>query len=106
MELLTDHFRSDAEDEQWLSEAGKRGWIVLTKDDRIRYRAAERAALVKAQVAMFTLASGNLTGEEMAQAFVKALPRIRRFVAKHRPPFIARVTRSGLVSMLFSGETG
>lgn len=105
VELLTDHFRSDAEDEEWLFEVGKKGWIVLTKDDRIRYRATERAALVRAQVAMFTLASGNLRGEEMAQAFINALPRIHRFMAKHRPPFIAKITRSGGVSILFSGET-
>jgi hypothetical protein len=30
------------------------------------------------------------------------LPAIRRFVAQHNPPFIAKVTRSGAVSMLVS----
>jgi len=103
VEVHEDHFPINARDEEWILEVGQRGWIVLTKDDRIRYRLVERAALVKAQVAMFTLTSGNLTGEEMAQAFVKALPRIYRFLAKHRPPFIARITRSGEVSMIFDG---
>ena len=103
VEVHIDHFRPDAEDPEWLSEVGKRGWIVLTKDDRIRYRTIERAALVKAQVAMFVLASGNLRGEEMAQAFIAALPRLRRFLAKNRPPFITKITRSGAVSRLFSG---
>jgi len=82
----------------------EKGGIVLTKDDRIRYRTIERAALIRARVAMFVLASGNLRGEEMAQALIAALPRIRRFLAKNCPPFIARVTRSGTVSPLFSGK--
>lgn len=55
---------------------------------------------MKAGVALFALASGNLRGEEMAQAFVRALPRMRQFLAKYHPPFIARVTRSGAVSMV------
>lgn len=74
VEIHNDHFLPDANDEEWLPEVGKRGWIVLTKEDRIRYRTPERTALMKAWVAMFALASGNLRGEEMAQAFVKALP--------------------------------
>jgi hypothetical protein len=39
----------------------------------------------------------------MAEVFVHALPAIRRFVASHQPPFIAKVTRRGTVSMLVRG---
>ena len=41
VEIHDDHFAPDAKDEVWLVEVGKRGWIVLTKDDRIRYRVTE-----------------------------------------------------------------
>ena len=64
---------------------GKEGGLCSPKDDRIRYRPIEHAALIRARVAMFTLASGNLRGEEMAQAFIAALPRIHPFLAKNRP---------------------
>lgn len=37
VEIHDDHFAPDAKYEDWLVEVGKRGWIVLTKDDRIRY---------------------------------------------------------------------
>jgi predicted nuclease of predicted toxin-antitoxin system len=104
VEIHNDHFPQDAKDVVWLPEVGKRGWVVLTKDDRIRYRPAEFAAVIDAQVALFALASGNLNGEEMAQAFVTALPRMLRFLAKHHPPFIAKVTRSGEVSIVFMDE--
>jgi len=105
VEVHNDHFLQDAKDEVWLPEVGKRGWVVLTKDDRIRYRPTELAAVIDAHVALFALASGNLNGEEMAQAFVAALPRMTRVLAKYRPPFIAKVTRSGEVSIVFKSDT-
>lgn len=33
------------DDETWLADAGRNHWIVLMKDDRIRYRPAELQAL-------------------------------------------------------------
>ncbi len=50
-----DVFPDDAPDVEWLSEVGKRGWVVLTKDARIRTNALERAALLDANVAAFML---------------------------------------------------
>jgi predicted nuclease of predicted toxin-antitoxin system len=99
--LHDDYFPPDAKDEEGLSVVGERGWVVLTKDHRIRYRNIERAALTAAKVAAFILTSGDLQGGEMAQIFVRALPGIVRFMKKHRPPFIARVSRNGSVSLMF-----
>ncbi len=56
---------------------------------------------MKAGVAAFILTSGDLQGEEMAQIFVKALPRITRFLKKHPKPFIARIAKDSSVSLLF-----
>ena len=100
VEIHDEHFAPDARDEAWLVEVGKRGWIVLTKDDRIRYRVTERTALTSARVRAFVLTSSQLQGVEMAAAFVKALPRIKRLIANRAPPFIGRVARSGKVSLL------
>ncbi|HEX5645583.1 MAG TPA: hypothetical protein VFX56_01320 [Nitrospira sp.] len=101
LHIHDDHFPPDAKDEDWLLEAGRRGWIVLTKDHRIRYRHVERLALMKAGVAAFILTAGDLQGDEMAQIFVKALPRITRFLKNHTKPFIAKLARDGSVSRLF-----
>ena len=100
VEIHDDHFAPDAKDELWLVEVGSRGWIVLTKDDRIRYRVTERTALAVAKVKAFVLTSTQLQGSEMADAFIKALPRIKRLLAKHRAPFLGRVSRHGKVSLL------
>src|SRR5437867_9891407 len=98
-----DHFPSNAKDEYWLTEVGQKGWIVLTKDDQIRHHPVERDALMAAGVGAFILPRGNTTGSEMARAFVKALPKIKKFIRKHSRPFIARVTSGGSITMLDAG---
>jgi predicted nuclease of predicted toxin-antitoxin system len=97
-----DLFSQDARDEEWLPKVGAMGWCVLTKDSHIKHRLVERTALMEAGVRAFVLVSGNLTGAEMAQIFVKALPRMRRFAAKHSPPFIAKVFRDSSIEMWVS----
>jgi hypothetical protein len=93
VEVHDDHFPSNARDDEWLPFVGEYGWIVLTRDDRIRYRSQER---VRASV----LGGRSLSGPAMADAFVQALPAMRRFIARYPAPFIARVTQAGRVSLL------
>jgi uncharacterized protein with PIN domain len=100
VEVHDDHFSPDEKDEVWLLCVGRKGWIILTKDKRIRYRNIEKHAVKKANTSIFTLLRGDLKAIEMANIFIKALPKIKRFISKHRPPFIAKVTKSGSVSML------
>jgi hypothetical protein len=57
-----DHFPLHARDSDWLPEVGRRGWVVLMKDKRIRRNQLERDALLAAGVRAFVLTSGNLTG--------------------------------------------
>jgi hypothetical protein len=47
-------------DVDWLELAGTRGWVVLMKDEKIRYRSVERQALVAHRVRAFCLTRGNL----------------------------------------------
>jgi len=100
VEVHDDHFAQDATDESWLTVVGKRGWIVLTKDRRIRFRAIERTALVNNAVRAFVLTAGDIDGTSMAALFVKALPKILKFSASYAPPFIATISKTGVVTML------
>ncbi|HEY8114126.1 MAG TPA: hypothetical protein VII16_14930 [Actinomycetes bacterium] len=88
-----DIFAADAHDEVWLAEAGRRGWIVLMKDDRIRYRPRERAALEAAGVQAFALTNANMTGEEQAHLLRTHATRIERLCAERPGPFVVGVYR-------------
>jgi predicted nuclease of predicted toxin-antitoxin system len=86
-----DIFAANADDEIWLAEAGRRGWIVLMKDDRIRYRPRERAALEAAGVQAFALTNANMTGEQQAHLLRTHATRIQRFCTEHPGPFVVGV---------------
>ncbi len=99
-----DRFPQDAHDRVWLAEAGAKGWVVLTKDSKIRYRRNEIAQLLSAHVRTFVLVSSNLLGSEMAEIFVKALPAIKKMCARQPAPFIAHVHRDGKVVLMATGR--
>lgn len=82
-------------DVDWLTRAGRERWIVLMKDERIRYRPAERAALVNHRVRAFCLTSGNLRAAEMAQLYIAVLDKLTVACAA-RGPFLYVVSRGGL----------
>ena len=97
VELHDDHFDQAAPDESWLKAVGVRGWVVLTKDSRIRSRHNELEAIRLAGARVFVLTSANLTAKEMSEAFLRALPGIRRLNQKLDSPFIGLIDRTGRV---------
>jgi predicted nuclease of predicted toxin-antitoxin system len=97
VEIHDDHFQRDEEDRIWLAEVSARLWVVLTKDQRLRYRPLEIAALRASNARVFILIAGNLKGTEVAAAFQAALPQIWRILESHSGPFIGRVSKSGMV---------
>ncbi len=82
-------------DEVWLRDAGENDWIVLTKDDAIRRRPAERDALTEAAVRVFCLTNRNMRGEEQTERFVSNRHRILR-QARKQGPYIYGVYEKGL----------
>jgi predicted nuclease of predicted toxin-antitoxin system len=99
VEIHDDHFVRDEEDRVWLQHAGEVGWVVLTKDQRLRYRPLEIAALRNGKVRVFVLTAGNLRGVEIGEVFLAALPEICKVLSKHEGPFLARISKSGRVTL-------
>lgn len=71
---LAEHYGIPADetvdDVEWLELVGRNRWPVLMKDERIRYRPSERAAVIAHGVRAFYLTSGNLSGAQMAELLV------------------------------------
>jgi hypothetical protein len=99
VEIHDEHFARDEEDYVWLTNVGGRGWIVLTKDQRLRYRPLEIAALRASNARVFVLTAGNLRGIEIAAVFLAAIPRICNILRSCLGPFVARVSQSGHVTI-------
>jgi hypothetical protein len=81
-------------DVEWLAYVGPTGMVVLMKDKRIRTRPAERQAVLRHAVRCLGVASGNMTGEAMAAAFVARRSRILR-ACESPGPFVYQVHARG-----------
>jgi predicted nuclease of predicted toxin-antitoxin system len=95
IQVQDDLFAQDAPDEEWLSAVGRSGWVVLTKDDKIRYRIRERETLIAHGVRAFVLTARNITAKEMADIFLNARGKIERFLTENNGPFMVTIARSG-----------
>ena len=78
---------------------GERGWVVLTKDQKLRYRPLEIEALRASKARVFVLTAGNLRGVEIGAVFLAALPQICKVLQSRPGPFVARVSKSGKVTI-------
>lgn len=99
---LTERFESGTPDEEWLPVVGRKGWVLVTKDKRIRRRAGELRAFVNARVVAFAITAGGLSGASQAELFRKALPKILRQIRRIRKDrrgeaYIAHVTARSAV---------
>lgn len=99
-----DLFAADAPDETWLRKAGEEGWIVLTKDQRIRYRELEKRALVQSRVRAFVFTQKKQAVDDIIASFLESLPTIVRAVEDETPPFLASIQSGGRVRILISGR--
>jgi hypothetical protein len=92
VERHADHFAHDAADEIWLAEIGKRGWIAVTHDRRIRYKPNELRAVTQHGVALLVII-GKAPFPDLANSFVNTRSVIENFLRGRKPPFIAKVYR-------------
>jgi predicted nuclease of predicted toxin-antitoxin system len=94
------HFDHDVPDPEWLQAVGAKGWTVVTRDQRIRHRPNELAAVRQARMHVFALTSGNLSADASAEVVLAAWPAIQRAVADTPPPMLWSVTRGGVVKAI------
>lgn len=83
------------EDEQWIRDAGELGEAVIMKDERIRYRPVEKAAIHVWQVRAFCLARRDLTAPQMAELFLSNLEGMVHACRDHSSGVFV-ITRGGV----------
>jgi PIN like domain len=96
------HFADNAPDSEWLAGAGRRGWVVLTKDKAVRRNALEWAAILAERRGLLLSRPRELKAEQMAQVFVAARARMEKALRRYDPPMTASVTSTGHVSVLMA----
>ena len=98
-------FPQATQDVVWLTEAGAQRWVVITRDDRIRYNQLEKQAVIAARLRFFSITSSSLTGEEAAALVLSALDRMSRLCRQHsKRGFIAKISRGPAVKIIEMGR--
>jgi hypothetical protein len=77
-EVYGEHVGQGLAHEEWLSDVGERGWVVLLKDTKIRYRPAELGAITTHGIRAFCLTNANLRAADQAERLLANLPQITR----------------------------
>ena len=107
VQIHADHFSAHEEsDAPWIKDVTERGWVILTKDKRIRWNALEKRTLERAGAAAFIPTAGDQSGIENDAAFVDALPRIRAVLSKYTRPLLCTVSANGSVRVLLGDRRG
>jgi hypothetical protein len=104
VEHAGDAFPFGTPDETWLWECGTRGWIVLTRDQRIRRRILEREAIRQSGTAVFALTAGEATAAETAEVVVRLLTKFANMAVSEPKPFLVTFGLSGHLSRVGLGR--
>ena len=92
---LKEHFSQDAADEVWLRHIGEEGWFLVTRDDRIRWKPAQKEALRSHKVGAFFLAGKNLTRWQLVVQVVRNWNQMKELAGSKQLPFAYRVPPYG-----------
>lgn len=92
---LTEVYPCGTEDEVWLQYVGENNLVVITRDEKIRWRPAELNTFKSKKVGAFFLAGKNVSGWRLVQQLVRNWPRIKELAEKTTRPYAFRVPPTG-----------
>ena len=96
---LSEELDRSMEDATWLSIVAARGWAIATRDNRMRHRSSERAAILEAGAIVVVLRGDGLRGEVMASMLADAYPALKRLASRYQPPMIIHIYADGRVRL-------
>lgn len=92
---LTDHFPQDAADSEWLPFVGENAYILVTRDEKIRWKPAELQAVKNFKVGAFFLGGKKLDRCQLIQQVVRNWPRMKQIAHSESRPFAIRIPPHG-----------
>jgi hypothetical protein len=95
VERHDDHFDQLTPDSEWIAEIGRRGWVAVTRDKRIRYTPLALETLMTSGARLFVIV-GRFTNEEAAETFVRQSKKAENLLRKESKPFIAKIRRDAV----------
>ena len=100
VEVHDDYFAQATPDSDWIPEVGRRGWVLITKDQNIRRNPLELAAYHAAKLRGFVVTGKDMGAKDLADLLVLRLPGMARRVANRAGPLLFAISRGGIFTKL------
>jgi predicted nuclease of predicted toxin-antitoxin system len=92
---VTEVLYEGAPDTEVLEFAGRNDFFLITKDDRIRYKPNEKAALRRQRVGVFLLGGKNIGFLETYQQLIRNWDKVLECAGNTNRPFVRRIRPKG-----------
>ncbi|MGA7935824.1 MAG: hypothetical protein WCA35_19895 [Kovacikia sp.] len=99
VEIHSDHFPSGKPDVEWLAEVSQKGWLVITKDNKISRNTSEQMSIAIANAKVFIWATGSASRNKLVRDLEGSVVAMERFAISQPSPFIAKVYPYGKVQL-------
>lgn len=90
-----ENFKSDDEDDYWLSEIGKRNWVVIGQDRKWHSIEVEAAAVKQHNIRCFYLPCADQTRWVTLCHFIRRHAKMMELAETVPGPFIYRLAKNG-----------
>jgi len=92
---VTEVLRPGADDEEVFRFAGENDYFIILRDNRIRFKPNERAAIIEFKVGVFLLAGKNKSSWEITRQVIWNWQKILECAQNTRKPFLRKVRSRG-----------
>jgi predicted nuclease of predicted toxin-antitoxin system len=92
---LRDKFPPDSPDTEWLRFIGENGYLLVSRDRKIRFHPAERRALIQYRVGAFFLSGKDLDSWDLVEQVVRNWRRMKEYAEEQSKPFIYNIPPNG-----------
>lgn len=93
---LDAHFDVDCPDEEWIPEVGRRGWVAVTRDKKIRGKRRTRDVVAGSQLRLFVFnQAADMNRLDLLEALTRHWRKMLEFSAENDPPAIITISKTG-----------
>lgn len=93
--LKEEYPQDNVPDETWLKDIGEKNYILITRDERVRWNPAELCAFRTYRVGAFLLGGKKLDKWAIIQQLIQSWPQIKNLSDSTRKPFAFRIPPYG-----------